>query len=130
MQERLRRDGSKTHKERVEELNKYLSGLTEHHDMYVLGCLTRIYGLVADDFLGRKLVPVEIDVFVLRNFVGRFCLLRSFFGLVLSIANESFKLQTTISRELKYVPETSQQADKGYVSSRSSGFPEWTVTRS
>lgn len=25
----------KTHKERVEELNKYLSNLSEHHDMYV-----------------------------------------------------------------------------------------------
>ncbi|OJJ80882.1 uncharacterized protein ASPGLDRAFT_28530 [Aspergillus glaucus CBS 516.65] len=37
MQERLRRDGFKTHKERVEELNKYLSGLTEHHDMPKIG---------------------------------------------------------------------------------------------
>lgn len=36
LQERLKREGVKTHKERVEELNKYLSGLTEHHDMYVL----------------------------------------------------------------------------------------------
>jgi hypothetical protein len=25
----------KTHKEKVEELNKYLSNLSEHHDMYV-----------------------------------------------------------------------------------------------
>lgn len=78
MQERLRRDGFKTHKERVEELNKYLSGLTEHHDMYVLDCLTRIYGLVADDILGQKSVPVEVD-----TFFAQFCLLRSFFDLVL-----------------------------------------------
>jgi hypothetical protein len=34
LQERLKRDGVKTHKERVEELNKYLSRLSEHHDMY------------------------------------------------------------------------------------------------
>lgn len=36
LQERLKREGVKTHKERVKELNKYLSSLTEHHDMYVL----------------------------------------------------------------------------------------------
>jgi len=36
LNDRLAREGSKTHKERVEELNKYLSGLSEHHDMYVL----------------------------------------------------------------------------------------------
>lgn len=35
LDERLRREGLKTHKERVEELNKYLSNLSEHHDMYV-----------------------------------------------------------------------------------------------
>ncbi|KAL5339896.1 hypothetical protein BJX70DRAFT_397363 [Aspergillus crustosus] len=37
VQERLKRDGSKTHKERVEELNKYLSRLSEHHDMPKIG---------------------------------------------------------------------------------------------
>ncbi|KAF7162008.1 hypothetical protein CNMCM5623_007379 [Aspergillus felis] len=31
--ERLKREGVKTHKERVEELNKYLSRLSEHHDI-------------------------------------------------------------------------------------------------
>lgn len=36
LDERLRREGTKTHKERVEELNRYLSNLSEHHDMYVL----------------------------------------------------------------------------------------------
>ncbi|BCS18520.1 uncharacterized protein APUU_11348S [Aspergillus puulaauensis] len=35
--ERLKRDGIKTHKERVEELNKYLSRLSEHHDMPKIG---------------------------------------------------------------------------------------------
>ncbi|MCJ1427501.1 hypothetical protein MMC29_005404, partial [Sticta canariensis] len=36
LDERLKREGIKTHKERVEELNRYLSNLSEHHDMYVL----------------------------------------------------------------------------------------------
>lgn len=35
LHERLQREGVKTHKERVEDLNKYLSRLSEHHDMYV-----------------------------------------------------------------------------------------------
>lgn len=35
MDERLKREGIKTHKERVEEFNKYLSNLSEHHDMFV-----------------------------------------------------------------------------------------------
>ncbi|KAJ5664314.1 hypothetical protein N7507_005045 [Penicillium longicatenatum] len=37
MHERLQREGVKTHKERVEELNKYLSRLSEHHDMPKIG---------------------------------------------------------------------------------------------
>lgn len=36
LHERLQKEGVKTHKQRVEELNKYLSGLSEHHDMFVL----------------------------------------------------------------------------------------------
>ncbi|KAI9746876.1 MAG: proline dehydrogenase, partial [Chaenotheca gracillima] len=32
LQDRLKREGLKTHKEKVEELNKYLSNLSEHHD--------------------------------------------------------------------------------------------------
>ncbi|KAH6673127.1 hypothetical protein B0J14DRAFT_639095 [Halenospora varia] len=35
--DRLARDGPKTHKQRVEELNKYLSNLSEHHDMPRIG---------------------------------------------------------------------------------------------
>lgn len=37
LEDRLKREGVKTHKERVEELNKYLSGLSEHHDMPKIG---------------------------------------------------------------------------------------------
>jgi protein FAM32A len=37
LEERLKREGVKTHKERVQELNKYLSGLSEHHDMPKIG---------------------------------------------------------------------------------------------
>ncbi|KAI9861803.1 MAG: hypothetical protein M1824_001914 [Vezdaea acicularis] len=37
LDERLKREGIKTHKEKVEELNKYLSGLSEHHDMPRIG---------------------------------------------------------------------------------------------
>ncbi|KAF1918511.1 hypothetical protein BDU57DRAFT_515340 [Ampelomyces quisqualis] len=37
MEERMKREGVKTHKEKVEELNKYLSGLSEHHDMPKIG---------------------------------------------------------------------------------------------
>ncbi|RDW64866.1 hypothetical protein BP6252_10517 [Coleophoma cylindrospora] len=35
--ERLEKEGSKSHKERVEELNRYLSSLSEHHDMPKIG---------------------------------------------------------------------------------------------
>ncbi|KAH7132667.1 hypothetical protein B0J11DRAFT_503828 [Dendryphion nanum] len=37
LNDRLKREGVKTHKERVEELNRYLSGLSEHHDMPKIG---------------------------------------------------------------------------------------------
>lgn len=37
LEERMKREGVKTHKEKVEELNKYLSGLSEHHDMPKIG---------------------------------------------------------------------------------------------
>lgn len=37
LEERLRREGIKSHKERVEELNRYLSSLSEHHDMPRIG---------------------------------------------------------------------------------------------
>jgi len=37
LQDRLQKEGAKTHKQRVEELNKYLSNLSEHHDMPRIG---------------------------------------------------------------------------------------------
>lgn len=37
LDERLKREGVKTHKQRVEDLNRYLSGLSEHHDMPRIG---------------------------------------------------------------------------------------------
>ncbi|KAI9717616.1 MAG: hypothetical protein M1812_004561 [Candelaria pacifica] len=37
LNERLKKEGVKTHKEKVEELNKYLSNLSEHHDMPRIG---------------------------------------------------------------------------------------------
>ncbi|KAL0637928.1 hypothetical protein Q9L58_003006 [Maublancomyces gigas] len=37
MDERLKREGTKSHKQRVEEYNKYLSNLSEHHDMPRIG---------------------------------------------------------------------------------------------
>nr|POE47843.1 uncharacterized protein c31g5.21 [Quercus suber] len=37
LEAKFEKEGTKTHKERVEELNKYLSGLSEHHDMPRIG---------------------------------------------------------------------------------------------
>ncbi|KAG9235612.1 hypothetical protein BJ875DRAFT_483093 [Amylocarpus encephaloides] len=37
LQARIEREGPKTHKQRVEDLNKYLSTLSEHHDMPRIG---------------------------------------------------------------------------------------------
>ncbi|KAK0109841.1 hypothetical protein ONS95_002512 [Cadophora gregata] len=37
LHDRLQKEGVKTHKQRVEELNKYLSNLSEHHDMPRIG---------------------------------------------------------------------------------------------
>ncbi|KAI9781047.1 MAG: hypothetical protein M1835_004369 [Candelina submexicana] len=37
LNERLKKEGVKTHKEKVEDLNKYLSNLSEHHDMPRIG---------------------------------------------------------------------------------------------
>lgn len=33
LDKRMQKEGVKTHKERVEEYNKYLASLSEHHDM-------------------------------------------------------------------------------------------------
>jgi protein FAM32A len=37
LDEKLKKEGAKTHKQRVEELNNYLSTLSEHHDMPKIG---------------------------------------------------------------------------------------------
>ena len=37
LEERLKREGVKTHKQRVEDLNRYLSSLSEHNDMPKIG---------------------------------------------------------------------------------------------
>ena len=37
LEDRLKREGTKTHKEKVEEFNHYLSNLSEHHDMPRIG---------------------------------------------------------------------------------------------
>lgn len=37
LEDKVKKEGVKTHKEKVEELNKYLSGLSEHHDMPKIG---------------------------------------------------------------------------------------------
>jgi len=37
LEKRLAKDGIKSHKERVEEYNKYLASLSEHHDMPRIG---------------------------------------------------------------------------------------------
>ena len=39
--DRIQREGLKSHKERVEDLNKYLANLSEHHDMYVASLALR-----------------------------------------------------------------------------------------
>jgi protein FAM32A len=54
MEEKLRKDGSKTHKERVEDLNRYLSKLSEHHDMYVT-LVAMLLDLWLIDDTGREL---------------------------------------------------------------------------
>lgn len=55
LDERLKREGAKTHKERVEDLNRYLSNLSEHHDMYAFLSL----------YLRRLLLEIWANVTIL-----------------------------------------------------------------
>jgi protein FAM32A len=55
LNERLKKEGLKTHKERVEELNKYLSGLSEHHDMYVMESCFTPWSFILTTLVGREL---------------------------------------------------------------------------
>jgi len=59
LEKRLAKEGIKSHKERVEEYNKYLASLSEHHDMYVQLFLRQMWynadtdvGLQAEDRTG------------------------------------------------------------------------------
>jgi protein FAM32A len=67
LEERLRRDGVKTHKEKVEELNRYLSKLSEHHDMYVLTSYCKL--LLKLMQLGPELVQAKVSIICIE--VGR-----------------------------------------------------------
>ena len=58
LDERLKREGTKTHKERVEELNRYLSNLSEHHDMCVSFLSRPSYVLYLPGFLLMSLNDV------------------------------------------------------------------------
>jgi protein FAM32A len=51
--ERVKREGVKTHKERVEELNRYLSRQSEHHDMLVCIPLVQYHG-IANGMIGQE----------------------------------------------------------------------------
>ncbi|KAJ5167064.1 uncharacterized protein N7482_005845 [Penicillium canariense] len=59
LHERLQKEGTKTHKERVEELNKYLSRLSEHHDMYASLIPYDRPCVELTRWIGRRLVPVK-----------------------------------------------------------------------
>lgn len=48
LDERLMKEGVKSHKERVEDFNRYLANLSEHHDMWVILSPTLISWLMAD----------------------------------------------------------------------------------
>lgn len=58
LHERLKREGVKTHKERVEELNRYLSAQSEHHDMFVISLPASASRLTST--IGLKSVLVKI----------------------------------------------------------------------
>lgn len=80
MDERLKREGIKSHKQRVEEYNKYLSNLSEHHDMYVqktilssgVMMLTNSAGLVSD--LANTCHPGELGVIIVCFVLFSSCL--------------------------------------------------------
>jgi len=60
LEKRLAKEGIKSHKERVEEYNKYLASLSEHHDMYAAhpwrkrGLGGARCGILMCGFLGRE----------------------------------------------------------------------------
>lgn len=51
----------------MEELNKYLSRLSEHHDMYVLSCVLVLrISRVTDGYLGLRLDRVRLRLSVVN----------------------------------------------------------------
>ena len=57
LDERLMKEGVKSHKERVEEFNKYLANLSEHHDMCVI---LRFLGLCLGVLANRCMIRPRI----------------------------------------------------------------------
>lgn len=131
LQERLKREGFKTHKERVEELNKYLSGLTEHHDMYVLACLTHNQKRVADDVLGRKSVPVEIGIFCVPTFCGLLGVFVSQYGVCLlgRAMAESIIFEIHNQSRTEICPETQDRQTRATCTPDHLASRSWMVTR-
>ncbi|MCJ1308814.1 hypothetical protein MMC25_002469 [Agyrium rufum] len=67
LDERLKREGVKTHKERVEELNRYLSNLSEHHDMYAT---PHHLSTTANGYLWKSTVRRVANISLLRALLG------------------------------------------------------------
>ena len=68
LNDKMKKEGTKTHKERVEELNRYLNKLSEHHDMYVLSFVHMqvMTWTLSNDIQGQRLGQARTDKFVLR----------------------------------------------------------------
>jgi protein FAM32A len=73
LEERLKRDGVKTHKERVEELNRYLSKLSEHHDMYALSMIFILIQRKTDYVSGRELARANAAISSISYREGNRC---------------------------------------------------------
>lgn len=54
LDERLMKEGVRSHKERVEEFNKYLANLSEHHDMYGISLIVFFCSVLGFYFLGAN----------------------------------------------------------------------------
>lgn len=73
LDERLKREGIKTHKEKVEELNRYLSSLSEHHDMYGFlppRCRPSIWALLRECVTPRWLADLVVFPLLRRPRIG------------------------------------------------------------
>jgi hypothetical protein len=70
MEKRLAKEGVKSHKERVEEYNKYLASLSEHHDMYVASLDVLEEGGVLIRGIGRGLDRANFCLLLRLRVVG------------------------------------------------------------